>query len=283
MSYTRWARGGQPVRPAFSLVELLVVISVLAVLATLVTLAANAFLNNQRNTNTQATFKILEQAIAIYATEVEPPSSAYRNRYRNLPPDGYSLRVPESFGSGGWSDPSPDDNNSGYYEAAWARNDLANQAVIQRYQYVGGSWVHAWPDTIFHSIEAFHLYATQLSPGAGDILKQLPRQYVTNQDRPTGGAEQPDLISIDRNNSGDAAPPSPSNPDEQIELVEITDAWGNPLRYYVRHSLLREDAGTHAMRWELRSAGPDEKFVADHLNAAFNDAEKSDDIVLRGP
>ena len=71
---------------------------------------------------------------------------------------------------------------------------------------------------------------------------------------------------------------------EQVDLMEISDAWGKPMRYQVNRF---GSTQSPVWRWELRSAGPDGIFSKDLTSAPTNysgmfltEDKSGDDVIL---
>lgn len=159
----------------------------------------------------------------------------------------------------------------------------------------------------YRSIESLYLFISQLSPKGKMILDGLPRQMVTNEDLCGGGSKCPDQLVFDtnRNRRNDSIeveingrPERVYNlrdTDKSIDLFEVRDAWGTPLRYQVNvygqaqdFSLLKSQDLEPVKRslryeWEIRSAGPDGVFANVNGLQMFVPEELSgDDVVRKG-
>ena len=274
---------------AFTLVELVVVVAILALLATLVTSSLSGLLAGRKAANTRATMAVLSAAIEMFAESAGPSLGVdYTDLCPPAPPPG---TAPDSYKHlFGLYPPSPTaafsrpGDPSGSCPPT-AENDLntVGKFAILAEEYLDGvgppfnEGPSGLPDTevnySFSSIECLVLFMRRLCPEAKSALDGLPETVLTNLDK------KKDWAVIDRN---DNDTPDYPGEDEAIDLLEVTDAWGTPLRYSVKPIL----AG--GFKWELRSAGPtaaDEKpYERDQYFAApWTPEDKSDDIILRGP
>jgi type II secretory pathway pseudopilin PulG len=250
-----------------------VVLTILVILATLVTTAATGVLNSSRRQTTMSTQQILEQAITEFASS---GSTVSQGRYGKFPPDGYYLDVDdEEFtdvnGNGIYDlgEPVTDDlNGNGIYDRA---NLLRDLGAIQLQWRAGNSWdTKGIPTEDYMSIEAMVLYCRRLSPAAAKLIDGLSSGQITNDDK-LNGQPRPDAVVIDSNRNGTV-----DVGDERVDLNEVADAWDNPIRYRVRVGRL-DPGDPITARWELRSAGPDERFAD-----PFTNENLSDDVVLTG-
>ncbi len=274
------------------MIELVVVIGIIGLLLTILVPAVNALLESNRSKTTLSTMKVLENAIERYKSE--RPLGGIVDA-GTLPPD-YFLWEPDTPPPiyEYWNPATDDANSNGRWDYGEVVNDDQtqpedegrgwwNRTILTAHfpqvslkdgvqRRINNAWVPAQPNFAerdYRSIESLYFYMSQLSPQGRQILNTLPQSIVQNKDQ-CGGATCPDIVILGIDKASTATPP-PFDPNgKRIELVEVNDAWGRPLRYKVRPL-----ASEH--EWELRSAGPDGKF-----SFPFTPQEQSDDVPLRG-
>jgi len=273
--------GRSPWASAFTLVELIVAMSILVLLVAITVPVASSLIKGAKVKNTLVTLQVLQSAIAEYAHErpmqgdsskvCEACSTActptifadddchkYAGLFGPYPPSPISPfdlehTVPECV----VSDPA-------VLPANLALTSDKFNLLLKIYLRAArpANPAPPYPD-VYASVEALVLFLRTLSPGAEAILKKLPDGRLTNQDG--------DVVQIPH-----------GQPPVQVELVdlfEVVDAWGHPIRYAVLAILPPPGVvGEPRWEWELRSAGPDEIF-----SAMFTPEDQSDDVILRGP
>ena len=259
--------GRSPWASSFTLVELIVAMSILVLLVAITVPVASSLIKGAKVKNTLVTLQVLQSAIAEYAHErpmqadssqISPAASGndpntYFNLFGNYPPSPISpfdlvmATIP----------PPPLGSDSDVPTTSTKFNQLLDT-------YLNHATRSPNTDDAYASAEALVLFLRTLSPGAEAILNKLPDGRLTNQDG--------DVVQIPH-----------GQPPVQVELVdlfEVVDAWGHPIRYAVSPAVEVTAGHVHVLRWEweLRSAGPDETF-----SAMFTPEDQSDDVILRGP
>jgi len=265
---------------AFSLVEMIAVISIIALLLALTGIAIIGLIDSAKVRGTKATMNTLKTAIDVFVNE-RPMASGWGDpRIPPKPKQEWRL-APEKLGYEayfGAFPPTPIAQiNLNEPTARPLNEDLPSEAKVISKQfshmvmaYLQGSTMQAarkglapdgkleWQSPSqdptgedYASIECLVLFLSQMSPRSKAVIDKMPTECKKNLDR--------DLAVL----AGD----------QEFALIEITDAWGKPLRWAV------QPVTSDLVRWELRSAGKDEKFSV----AFFSEPEKSDDVVLQGP
>lgn len=253
---------------AFSLVEVIVVVSIIALLLSLAGIGANAWINSNRVRDTEATMLALEQAIRdfsdanpLVARPIDGNGTSYGLWFGQWPPCPVTPWMPPPAIPG----PQPALNESiagqAQADAVVARMNhlvgwyLRSQGEPRQWLLAGGKSQFAPPEPTrdYASIECLVLFLTQFSPAAKAKIGKLPQKNLDNDRALPAGWPS-------------AAP---------IDLVEIVDSWGNPLRWAVLPHDQNVDANKGLpVRWELRSAGKDGVF-----SPPFTPAGQGDDVV----
>ncbi len=237
---------------AFTLIELVVVIGILGLLAAIMIPSLAGVMSGSKAKQTLLTMRALETAIDAFAsdnslgggTPIECDGDVYpvRDLFGLLPP---SPTADFTAGIGG----------SSACEAT-AENDVDSlgkfQLLIEKF--IDPAATKSAANGEDHlSIECLVLFMNRFSPRARGILDKLG-SATKNLDARPGIPD--DVIVL------------PGN--ELIDLPEVVDGWGRPLRYAV----MRMFSG--GFNWELRSAGKDGIF-----SPGFSDDPSSDDVILR--
>lgn len=266
---------------AFSLVELIAVISIIALLLALTGIGVIGWINSAKVRGTTATMNTLKTAIDVFVNE-RPMASGWGDP--RIPKPNKEWRLPNPDGRLGYEayfgslPPTPiaqiDLDTPG---AQPLNEDAPAQAKVisKQFSYMvmaylqGGSmkagrqgllpngkpgWQSPSQDPTsedYASIECLVLFLSQMSPRSKAVIDKMPTECRKNLDR-------------DRAVLGGT--------DNYAELIEITDAWGKPLRWAVQR------VSSDLVRWELRSAGKDGVFAS-----PFAATEQFDDVVLQGP
>lgn len=281
----------------FTLMEMIVVVSIILVLLAIAVPVSTGLIKSQKSKATKATMLVLENAISAFSQEKPldqhgafgsfPPSpvSAFNPMFRNPEPlyDGDPLFLNE-FGPSAFAvndvpagvHPFVGETFTKFKFEKLVRLYLAPNGDVPAmdWHYDGdATWIeNSLPSDTYLSIETLVLFLNRLSPESRDILAKLTKQ-TTNLDK--------DRIAWDADGqtatTGDLF---------IVDLFEIVDTWGTPMRYAVQTAVRTTD-GTMPVRWELRSAGADRKFepTFDPANPALflPEDEAGDDVILRGP
>ncbi len=255
----------------FTLVELMVVIGILGLLAAIVIPAVNGVLASNRAKATLTTMKVIENAMEEFRWQGAGQTSIPLSKE-----DDEELAVVHIFGN---LPPSPNSSFAinpeklNVISTAQEPETEAGEKLVRLLSIffkkpaeditIGtkDDPTAKVPNGQYASIEGLYLMLNQYCPAAKNILDRLPGKSVTNLDS--------DWVQIEVE----------GRPPRRIDLLEIVDAWGRPLRYSVNRPW-RDANGriTIPARWELRSAGADGVF-----GALGSEPEASDDVLLRGP
>lgn len=266
---------------AFSLVELIAVISIIALLLSLTGIGAVGWINSAKARGTMTTMNTLKTAIDVFVNE-RPMASGWGDP-RIPPKPNREWRLPNPDGRLGYEayfgafPPTPIAQiNTNNTAAPLLDEDTPAEAKVISKQfsymvmaYLQGSgmqaarmaldpngrpeWLSPGNDPTsedYASIECLVLFLSQMSPRSKGVIDKMPTECKKNLDR--------DVAML----AGG----------QQFALIEITDAWGKPLRWAV------QPVTSDLVRWELRSAGKDGVFAS-----PFAATEQSDDVVLPGP
>jgi len=244
-----------PPLPAFTLVELVVVIAILLILSAIAVPVSTSLINQNKTANTQTTFEVLDIAIQQFIQDrpmqghstasgsvCSGTAVAYTEAFSNYPPSPMSETAPP---------PLPTD------PACVASTEL-DPLTTTKFDHLLDVLLEATrPDTSvpneYASAETLILFLQQLSPKAKKMLDSLPDRLLTNKDQ--------DIVQFITG--------------QRVDLFEIVDAWGHPIRYMVTKSKTSEK-----FRYELRSAGPDGRFEE---MFDFNKDGDGDDVITQHP
>lgn len=266
---------------AFTLIELIVVVVIISLLLAIALPVSTGLLNSQKAKATLMTMQTLDSAMGTFASERPIAASSYVDLFGPFPPSPVTSFVLDS-GNAVFSSVGPTGFTTGEYRFAvdpgtkWkfeelVRNYIVPHVDVPTWHYnADNSWFKTdHPDTDkYLSIETLVLFLRQLSPASRRTIERM-QKHLTNKDR-------------------DAIEWVVGGGITATDLFEITDAWGNPLRYAVQ-SPVREGTGPRLkIRWELRSAGPDGKFNPTFMlpgtdGAFLSEEDAGDDVILRGP
>jgi len=264
---------------AFSLVELIAVISIIALLLALTGIGVIGWINSAKVRGTTATMNTLKTAIDVFVNERPMASGRGDPRIPPKPKQQWSL-APEKLGYEAYFGAFPPTpiariNDNDPFALLLNEDTSAEARVISKQfshmvmAYLQGSSMQAarkglapngrpeWQSPSqdptgedYASIECLVLFLSQMSPRSKAVIDKMPTECKKNLDR--------DLAVL----AGD----------QEFALIEITDAWGKPLRWAVQPVTI------DLVRWELRSVGKDGVFAS-----PFAATEQFDDVVLQGP
>lgn len=287
---------------AFTLIELIVVVVIISLLLAIALPVSTGLLNSQKAKATLMTMQTLDSAMGTFASErpIADPHNCLRGEamirrpygeiFGPFPPSpvtayaldsghaDFAVRGPTGFTTGEYRFAVDPGTKKKFEELV--RYYLAPSVDIPEWHYnADNSWFKTdHPETDkYLSIETLVLFLRQLSPASRRTIERM-QKHLTNKDRDTIEWDSDGLMG-----GGITA----------TDLFEITDAWGNPLRYAVQSPVVDPGTGQRLkIRWELRSAGPDGKFrptfnmnpSAGPVDGAFlSEEDAGDDVILRGP
>lgn len=292
--------------PAFTLVEMMVVIGILALLIALIVPVTTSLLERNKRSQTLATMKVLEQAIAAFSN-VRPLAKAGTVRLRPTgqpsPHDWAPESVSAVFGSlpptptSRLVNPMKDPLDFTIVLPPWgdARSYTVDGSVDTTAKFgfllalvKNGPWEYKrkdptqgttnwaqinWlgpdPAKDAASIECLVFCLNELCTESRSILSQLPAASKVNDDK-----------DMAYENLVNPTAHKPEETEKMIDLIEIIDAWKRPLRYAVKEPAIPDPitgAAAYPATWELRSAGPDGLFAD-----PFTAEDVSDDVILKG-
>jgi len=236
------------------------VVSVILILMALVISVGDGVIESSRRRSTENTMRIMRTAMEAFRND-EPfrADSSYQAMFGSFPASNLNR-----LGVAGGDFPDA----KAYGQQSGLPRDFASRADYDPLGTNSPPYVYAPFD--FESIEAFCFYCRQYSPAARDVLAQLRDTLLTNQDKAPPDFVREDWQNrdpdwVDMNDDGSLGP-------EDVQLVEIVDAWGRPLRYHADRATNwnHDDDPDEPDDWYvvhqndgfpvILSAGPDGKF-----------------------
>jgi prepilin-type N-terminal cleavage/methylation domain-containing protein len=259
------------VASGFSLVEILVVVAIITILMTMAGVGYNHIVNSNRVTDTRAIMLTLEGAIKEFAAaqpierrdiDVGFPYGMWFGHWPPSPVTPWDTTAPLAVGAV----PADYETTAAGAAAAFTRFDY----LIRRYFWpppgsgpaidppVGVPPAGIPAEKHYASIECLVLFLTQCSPQAKAMIDKIPDERRPNLDH-------------DRAMLVDS-----SGTQTWVDLHEVVDSWGVPLRWTVMPAdqSIPQNSGV-PVRWELRSAGKDGVF-----SPPFTLPGASDDVVV---
>ncbi len=299
---------------AFTLLELMVVVGIIGLLLAIVIPSTLAILTKQKKNNTTANMEVLKTAIQTFESK-KPLGDKYKNTARGfpyfgfLPPDHFIFHpattsppqeswdpTTQDLNKNGFWDPGepitgdqPDKADEGHnrFNPVHVENDLLVGQLRGVQRKINGTWQPDDPlpggmtvNEDGRSSETLYLYLSRLCPECQTVLTKLPVQILTNNDQcSTGSCPDKVILGIKPNTN-----PTQADEDngQHVDLTEIRDAWGKPIRYQVERV---GSLQSPSWKWELRSMGADETFTTDSngVPTMFIPQEQSgDDVIVSG-
>ena len=191
----------QPVRTAFTMIELLVVVAVIAILLGAIIAGGSALISKAKASDTRALFQTLALAVEQFKDDAPTAKVAgYTARYANYPPDEL-----EVFSAADGIPPS-------------GANLLGTGARLED----ESDTVLSSPlDAVEHrDVKAMVLAVRLFSAAGAEILDQVDERFRRRGQTATGLAEY-----YDRDQTG-------SNNSFREPLIYYVDSWGTPIEYY---------------------------------------------------